>query len=87
MTPDDGLDRWIDDLRDRLVRGELDGLPPVNIGDGTVYLPGDLAIRIMLADLDDLHDPAGSAARDPTRRRERLSGLRDDFRRLRELLR
>jgi hypothetical protein len=40
----------------------------------------------MFSDLDDLNDPAGSPAADPAWRQEWLCGLRDAFRRLRELL-
>jgi hypothetical protein len=86
MTPDDGLDRWIGDLRDRLARGDLAGLGPIELGHGTRRLSGETTVRCMLADLADLEDPAGSAANDPAWRRERLCGLREDFRRLRELL-
>jgi hypothetical protein len=40
----------------------------------------------MLSDLADLDDPEGSGANDPAWHRERLCGLRDDLRRLRELI-
>jgi hypothetical protein len=86
MTPEDGLDHWIGGLRDHLERGALMELPPFELGHGTGRLPGETTVRVMLADLADLDDPAGSGARDPVRRRERLGGLRDDFRRLRKLL-
>ena len=86
MLADDGLDRWISDLRGHLERGDLMELPSFELGHGTGHLPGETTVRIMLADLDDLADPLGSTARDPgwrdQRRRERLK----DFRRLRALL-
>jgi len=78
MPSDDGLDRWISDLRDHLANGDLAGIRPVEVGHGTRHLAGESTIRVMLNDLDDLNDPAW--------RQERLCGLRDDFRRLRELL-
>ncbi len=56
MPADDGLDRWIRDLRGHLERGDLAGIGPVDIGDSTGGLPGELTIRIMLADLDHLDD-------------------------------
>ena len=55
-------------------------------GHGTQSLPGETTVRIMLSDLADLEAPDGSAASDAAWRRERLCGLRDDFRRLRELI-
>lgn len=80
------LAAWIDDLRGHLDRGALMELPPIELGHGTRHLPGEITVSVMLADLRDLDDPDGSAASDPAWRRERLCGLRDDFRRLRELL-
>ena len=77
---------WISDLRDHLWRGALMELLPFDLGDGTRRLPGETTVRIMLADLDDLADPAGSASHDPAWHRQRLCELRDDFGRLRELL-
>ena len=87
MSPDDALGRWIRDLRIRLARGDLVGLDPFDIGDGTGTLPAERTVRIMLADLDDLDDPEGSTrdghgADQETRRRAILN----DFRRLRVLL-
>lgn len=66
MTPDDGLDDWISDLRDHLARGDLAGLRPIELGHGTRHLGGETTVRIMLNDLADLNDPVGSAASDPT---------------------
>ena len=86
VAPDDGLARWIRDLRGHLGRGDLAGIRPIELGYGTQHLAGETTIRVMLNDLDDLNDPAGSAAADPVWRQERLCALRDDFRRLRELL-
>jgi hypothetical protein len=82
----DDLARWISDLRDRLSRGTLMELPPLDLGHGTRRLPGETTVRVMLADFDDLDDPAGSASHDPAWHRQRLCELRDDFRRLRALL-
>jgi hypothetical protein len=86
MSADDGLDRWIGDLRGHLERGDLAGLGRLYLGDGLEQLPGERVVRIMLADLDDLADPLGSAARDPGWRDRRRRELLGDFRRLRELL-
>ena len=86
MASDESLDRWIRDLRSHLVQGDLPTLKPFDLGDGTMQLPGETTLRIMLADLRDLDDPAGSAARDPGWRGERRGRLLDQFARLRELL-
>ena len=86
MAPDESLDRWIRDLRGHLARGDLATLKPFDLGDGTLRLPGETTLRIMLADLQDLDDPVGSAARDPGWRDERCSQLLDQFARLRVLL-
>lgn len=84
MAPDD-LDRWIDDLRGHAERGDLLELPPFNVGDGTLVLPGETTVRIMLADLDHL-DGLPSAAREWLDLPNRRGALLDAFRRLRELL-
>jgi hypothetical protein len=86
MLPDTGLDRWIDDLRTRLSRGDLADLQSFDIGDGTLHLPGEVTIRTMLADLEDLDDQSGSPGGDAAWREMRRHHLLDDFRRLRELI-
>ena len=82
----DDLARWISDLRDHLWRGALMELPPFELGHGMRRLPGETTGRVMLADLDDLEDPEGSAARDPEWRAQRRLSLLLDFGRPRELL-
>jgi hypothetical protein len=86
MPSDGDLDRWIDDLRGHVERGDLSGLKPIELGHGTGRLRGETTVRIMLADLADLGDPAGSAADDPAWRQERRHHLLGDFWRLRQLL-
>lgn len=86
MTPDDDLTRWISNLRTRLEEGILATLGPIELGDGTGQLAGETTIRIMLADLADLDDPAGSASGDLPWREERRHHLLGDFRQLRTLL-
>ena len=83
---DDGLTHWISDLRGHLERGALMELPPFELGHGTRRLPGETTVRVMLADLDDLEDPAGSAARDAGWRARRRLSLLLDFEQLRALL-
>lgn len=63
----------------------LDGVAPIDVGDGTDRLPGEMVIRIMLADLDHLDDlpPEAGEWLDVTDRRRALF---DDFRRLREVI-
>ena len=86
MPADDGLDRWFSDLRGHLERGDLMELPPFEFGHGTGHLPGETTVRIMLADLADLDDPLGSAAREPGGRDQRRRELLEDFQWLRALL-
>jgi hypothetical protein len=53
-----GLKAWIDELRDRLERGELGRFGVVELRDGSHSLTLEQAVRIMLADLAYLDDPA-----------------------------
>ena len=83
--PADDLGEWIAALRGRLARGELANFGTLELADGTPRLPGELLVRIMLADLDHFDDLA------PERRRERAVvarrlALLNDLRRLRELI-
>ncbi len=76
MTTDpDDLAAWIDALRDRLARGELDGQGSFDTGDGV--LPVGLAARIMLADLDHFDDLTPEQRRDPLVMSRRLHLLAD----------
>jgi hypothetical protein len=52
----DGLTAWITALRGRLAPGELTALPPMQPLQGEPGLPGELVVRIMLADLDHYGD-------------------------------
>ena len=83
--PDDNLMTWIADLRNRLVRGELAGLPGVDIGDGTGGMPAGWTIKVMLADLDSFDGltPGGRLHPNNAARRRRLLCT---FRRLRDLI-
>lgn len=64
----------------------LVGIRPIELGHGTRHLSGETAVRVMLADLDDLDDPEGSWGGDTVWRAERRCDLMDDFGWLRELL-
>jgi hypothetical protein len=44
---DDGLGRWIDDLRVRLHHGDLAGIGTVDVRDGTGSLPGETVIDVI----------------------------------------
>jgi hypothetical protein len=73
------LTRWIDALRERIARGRLDDLEPLDLGDGTRHLPGRVTVLVMLADLDHLNalPPEAREWVDfPDRRRELLDSLR-----------
>ena len=85
MTTDAGLARWIEELRDRLARGDLDGVGPRELGYGTGLLPGKTVVRVLLLDWAELESPADPRD-DAAWRDERWRALLDEFRRLRELL-
>ena len=85
MIPYADLERWIDELRGRLARGDLADLEPFDVGDGTGHLPAEHTIRSMLAELDDLHRPPYlNDRRDHPQ--QQLGDLLNRFRRLRKLL-
>ena len=79
-----GLATWIAELRGRLARGEFADGGPIEVAG--VTLPRvELAVRIMLADLDHYDDLALDRRRDLlVMARRRL--LLEDLRRLREQL-
>ena len=85
MAPEDGLARWIRDLRDCLVRGGLATVAPVDIGHGTPNLPTEHLVRIMLADLDGYDDMTPAEVNAPVNVARRV-GLLGDFRMLRILI-
>ncbi len=81
-TGADDLFAWIDALRGRVARGELDGRGRVTLGDGAAF-DAALAARILLADYDhgdDLTPEQRRNALNVERRRVLLA----DLRRLRE---
>jgi hypothetical protein len=78
-------DRWIEDLRARLAAGDLSGLAPFDLGDGTGRFPGDVTVGIMLADLDHL-DGLPTAVLDVLEVPERRDRLMAAFSRLRDLI-
>jgi hypothetical protein len=85
MASDIGLDRWIGDLRDRIERGELADIGPIDVGYGTGHFRGSTVIRIMLADLNH-RDGLPPEAREWLDFSNRLSRLLNDFRRLRDVI-
>ena len=79
----DELTAWIEELRGRLDRGELDDRDPIDLGRGGVLPSAELAAKVMLADLDHYDDLTLEQRRDPlTLARRQL--LQDDLRRLKE---
>jgi hypothetical protein len=70
------LAAWIEQLRGNLQRGELAGRGPITLRDGSRLSDTELAVRVMLADLDHLDRLLA----------ERRQDLLDDFRHLREQL-
>ena len=84
MDASTGIDAWIHDLRARFERGDLADLGPIDLGYGTEILPGELTVRIMLVDLDDLEAQIRGGSR--TILSPRWQNLIRDFRRLRDLI-
>jgi hypothetical protein len=70
------LEGWIEELRDSLQRGEFAGRGPITLRDGSRLPDTELAVRVMLADLDHLDMLLI----------ERRQDLLDDFQHLREQL-
>ena len=78
-TVADGLEAWITALRARLTRGELRDLGPVTLSDGK-KLPAELAVKLLLNDLDHFENLPRSWGNDPlkvVRRRLLLHDLQD----------
>jgi hypothetical protein len=70
------LEVWLEGLRDGLKRGEFAGRGPIMLRGGSLLPDTELAVRVMLADLDHLD----------TLLVERRQDLLDDFQHLREQL-
>ena len=85
MDVQDDLGPWIASVKQRLERGELAELAPMAVLDGFPPLPGELFVRIMLADYDHYDDLPPARRREPAIVRQRLA-LLEDLRRLRELI-
>jgi hypothetical protein len=81
----DDLGQWIASVRARLARGELADLGPIPVLDGYRPLPGELFVRVMLADYDHYGDLPPARRQEPAIVAQRLA-LLEDLRRLRELI-
>jgi hypothetical protein len=82
---DEEISAWIAALRHRLAAGELAALGPIDVGDDTDNLPGEVVVRIMLADLNDL-DSLAPGGHDQAVAITRRRALSEDLQRLRELI-
>ena len=83
QQPSDDLAEWIESVSERLACGEFAGLPAIPVGPGMPSLPGEMFVRIMLADYDHYDDLSLE------RRRERWTihmriALLHDLRQLRD---
>ena len=76
---------WIADLRSRSNRGDLAKLGPTDFSDGLPALSAEHAVKLMLADLDELDEMTPDEAKDPVNIARRAS-LLADFRLLQFLL-
>jgi hypothetical protein len=76
------LDVWIEQLRDRLQRAEFAGRGPIVLRDGSRLPDTELAVRVMLADLDHLD----ILPVDDWLSLDRRQDVLDDFQHLREQL-
>lgn len=81
-THDDQLAAWIATVKTRLERGDLAQLDPISVADGWPSLPGELFVRIMVADYEHYDDLSLERRREPETIALRL-GLLADLRRLR----
>ena len=81
---DDDFDRWIADLHRRAERGDLADLPSFDVGAWTLRIPGEITVKIMLADLEHLDTlpPSMSMVPDIPARRATLMGQFDRLRRI-----
>ena len=85
MDVQDDLGPWIATVKERLARGEMADLGPMDVLNGFPPLPGELFVRIMVADYDHYDDFPLARRREPTMVVQRLA-LVADLRRLRELI-
>jgi hypothetical protein len=84
-THDDDLASWIAAVKTRLERGDLAQLDPISVGDGWPSLPGELFVRIMVADYEHYNELSLERRRQPETIALRL-GLLADLRELRALI-
>jgi hypothetical protein len=78
----DNMTTWIDELNDRIGRGDLAAIGLVHLEGWPISLEAELAAKILLADLEDLDDlPVDERARAPIAARRLM--LLDDLRQLR----
>jgi hypothetical protein len=76
---------WVTELRARLGRGDLAKLGPLQLWEDVPPMPGELMVRIMLADLDHFADLTPTHRAEPGVQRRRRA-LLEDFARLRSLV-
>jgi hypothetical protein len=81
----DDLGQWVASVRERLARGELADLGAMPVLEDYQPLPGELFVRIMLADYDHYDDLPPARRREPAIVAQRLA-LLEDLRRLCELI-
>jgi hypothetical protein len=82
---DEELRPWIATVRHRLARDQFADLDPVRVLDDCAPLPGELFVRVMVADYDHYHDFPPACLQEPDLMAKWL-GLLEDLRRLRELI-
>jgi len=84
LVADDDFDRWIADLHCRVGRGDLADLPSFDVGAWTLRIPGEIVVKIMLADLEHLDTLPPSMSRTPDipARRATLMGQFDRLRKI-----
>ncbi len=61
----DEVQDWICELRGRLERGELAGVPPVRLMEATRPMPAELAANVILATVYESDDLPPDRLRDP----------------------
>ena len=78
----DDLKPWIENVRQRLERGELAHLGPMAVGNDLPNLPGELFVRIMVADYDHYDDLSTESRREAGTIAQRVA-LLEELRQLR----
>ena len=82
---DEDLDGWIEGVKLRLAHGDLADLDSIPVGQGYPSLPGELFVRVVIADYEHYADLSLERRRQPQTIAQRLA-LLGDLRKLRAII-